>query len=178
MKLVHKFRCLRLPSDMSVGYLLVNFSAVYLKTTFILHVLGYDLLKGPFSNPNLNDTAIDEVLAQAARLADNMAFAFDTPSGVPANNLYFNPPSTDGSTTNGIATIGSLVLEWTHLSDLTGNDTYAKLSQKGESYLLDPKPEYNSPWPGMHQSSLSYGPQFDNNSPLPLTSLILKTITD
>ncbi|TGO30274.1 hypothetical protein BPAE_0006g00130 [Botrytis paeoniae] len=110
---------------------------------------GYDLLKGPFSDLNSNDTAVDEVLAQAARLADNMAFAFDTPSGVPANNLYFNPPSTDGSTTNGIATIGSLVLEWTHLSDLTGNDTYAKLSQKGESYLLDPKPEYNSPWPGL-----------------------------
>lgn len=135
---------------MLVDYLLVKFSPVYSETPFILHILGYDLLKGPFSNLNTNDAAVDEVLAQAARLADNMAFAFDTPSGVPANNLIFNPRGTDGSTTNGIATIGSLVLEWTHLSDLTGNDTYAKLSQKGESYLLDPKPEYNSPWPGMY----------------------------
>jgi mannosyl-oligosaccharide alpha-1,2-mannosidase len=29
---------------------------------------------------------------------------------------------------NGLATIGSLVLEWTHLADLTGNQTYAHLS--------------------------------------------------
>ncbi|ESZ97936.1 hypothetical protein SBOR_1701 [Sclerotinia borealis F-4128] len=110
---------------------------------------GYDLLKGPFTKLNSNHTAVDEILKQAARLADNLAFAFDTPSGVPYNNLYFNPPRTDGSTTNGIATIGTLVLEWTHLSDLTGNKTYGELTQKGESYLLDPKPKYNSPWPGL-----------------------------
>ncbi|PQE12544.1 glycoside hydrolase family 47 protein [Rutstroemia sp. NJR-2017a BBW] len=110
---------------------------------------GYDLLKGPVSNLNSNDTAVDEVLQQAVRLANNLAFAFDTPSGVPSNNLYFNPSRTDGSTNNGIATIGTLVLEWTHLSDLTGNKTYAELSQKGESYLLDPHPKYNEPWPGL-----------------------------
>ncbi|KAJ8070227.1 hypothetical protein OCU04_000612 [Sclerotinia nivalis] len=110
---------------------------------------GYDLLKGPLSNLNSNDTAVDEVLKQAARLADNLAFAFDTPTGVPSNNIYLNPPRTDGSTTNGIATIGTLVLEWTHLSDLTSNKTYGELSQKGESYLLNPKPAYNSPWPGL-----------------------------
>jgi mannosyl-oligosaccharide alpha-1,2-mannosidase len=63
--------------------------------------------------------------------------------------LYLNPPSTDGSTTNGLATIGTLVLEWTHLSDLTGNATFAELSQKGESYLLAPKPASSEPWPGL-----------------------------
>jgi mannosyl-oligosaccharide alpha-1,2-mannosidase len=111
--------------------------------------LGYDLLKGPLSDLASNATAVDAVLAQAARLADNLAFAFDTPTGIPSNNLYFNPDSTDGSTTNGLATIGSLVLEWTHLSDLTGNTTYATLSQKGESYLLAPKPATSEPWPGL-----------------------------
>ena len=35
---------------------------------------------------------------------------------------------------------GTLVLEWTHLSDLTGDDTYGGLAQKGESYLLNPQP--------------------------------------
>lgn len=89
------------------------------------------------------------MLAQAVRLADNLAFAFDTPTGIPSNNLYFNPPSTDGSTTNGLATIGTLVLEWTRLSDITGNKTYAELSQKGESYLLAPKPASSEPWPGL-----------------------------
>jgi mannosyl-oligosaccharide alpha-1,2-mannosidase len=40
-------------------------------------------------------------------------------------------------------------MEWTHLSDLTGNSTYASLSQKGESYLLSPKPQTAEPWPGL-----------------------------
>jgi mannosyl-oligosaccharide alpha-1,2-mannosidase len=78
-----------------------------------------------------------------------MKFAFDTPSGVPANNLNLEAQTTDGGDTNGIATIGTLVLEWTRLSDLTGNDEYAKLSQKGESHLLAPKPASNVPFPGL-----------------------------
>ena len=110
---------------------------------------GYDLLKGPLSNLASNATAVDAVLVQAERLASNLAFAFDTPTGIPSNNLYFNPPSTDNSTTNGLATIGTLVLEWTRLSDLTGNKTYGALAQKGESYLLAPKPASSEPWPGL-----------------------------
>ena len=91
---------------------------------------------------------MDDLLKQATRLANNLVYAFDTPSGVPSNNLIF-PSGTDGSTNNGIATIGTLVLEWTHLSDLTGNQTYAELSQKGESYLLAPQPASSEPWPGL-----------------------------
>ena len=114
----------------------------------ILISAGYDFLKGPLSNLAANATAVDEVLKQAQRLANNLAYAFDTPTGIPSNNLIF-PNSTDGSTTNGLATIGSLVLEWTHLSDLTGDRTYAQLSQKGESYLLAPQPASSEPWPGL-----------------------------
>ena len=91
---------------------------------------------------------MDDLLKQAQRLANNLAYAFDTPSGIPSNNLVF-PSSTDGSTSNGIAQIGTLVLEWTHLSDLTGDQTYAELSQKGESYLLAPQPSSSEPWPGL-----------------------------
>ena len=109
---------------------------------------GYDFLKGPLSNLAENATAVDEVLKQVQRLADNLAYAFDTPSGVPSNNLNF-PNGTDGSTTNGLAQIGSLVLEWSHLSDLTGNQKYAELSQKGQSYLLAPQPASSEPWPGL-----------------------------
>lgn len=57
--------------------------------------------------------------------------------------------TTDGSTNNGLATIGTLVLEWTHLSDLTGNKTYGELTQKGESYLLNPQPKSSEPWDGL-----------------------------
>ena len=114
----------------------------------MLNKIGYDFLKGPLSNLAKNATAVDGLLKQAQRLANNLAYAFDTPSGVPSNNLIF-PSGTDGSTNNGIAQIGTLVLEWTHLSDLTGNQTYAELSQKGESYLLAPKPASSEPWPGL-----------------------------
>ncbi|KAF8867132.1 glycoside hydrolase [Acephala macrosclerotiorum] len=109
---------------------------------------GYDFLTGPLANLASNATAVPLVLKQAQRLADNLAYAFDTLTGIPSNNLNF-PNGTDGSTTNGLATIGTLVLEWTHLSDLTGNPKYAELSQKGESYLLSPKPASSEPWPGL-----------------------------
>ena len=78
-----------------------------------------------------------------------MSYAFDTPSGIPYNNLIFSSRSNDGSTTNGLATTGTLVLEWTHLSDLTGNDTYGALTQRAESYLLNPQPAVSEPWPGL-----------------------------
>jgi mannosyl-oligosaccharide alpha-1,2-mannosidase len=92
---------------------------------------------------------VNAILEQAKRLADNLKVAFDTPSGVPDNSLYFNPPRRAGQSTNGIATIGTLVLEWTRLSDLTNNTEYARLAQKGESYLLDPKPALGEPFPGL-----------------------------
>ena len=110
---------------------------------------AYDLLTGPRANIAKNKANIPILLEQAKNLANNLSYAFDTPTGIPSNNLYFNNHSTDGSDTNGLATIGTLVLEWTHLSDLTGNKTYGKLAQKGESYLLNPKPAWAQPWPGL-----------------------------
>lgn len=43
-------------------------------------------------------------------------------------------------------------MEWSRLSDLTGNTTYTELAQKGESYLINPQsqPGVNGqPFPGM-----------------------------
>ncbi|CAL3968850.1 unnamed protein product [Diplocarpon coronariae] len=110
---------------------------------------GYDLLRGPLSSLASNRTAVGILLEQSERLASNLAFAFDTPTGIPSNNIFFDPQGTDGSTTNGIATIGTLVLEWVHLSDLSGNRTYGDLAEKGESFLLAPKPASAEPWPGL-----------------------------
>ena len=101
---------------------------------------GYDLLSGPLAHLANNPDNIPSLLEQAQNLANNLSFAFDTPTGIPSNNLYLKHHRTDGSDTNGLATIGTLVLEWTHLSDLTGNDTYGELAQTGESYLLNPQP--------------------------------------
>lgn len=110
---------------------------------------GYDLLSGPLKQlandvscrdigyersklNGLQESKIPMLLDQARNLANNLSYAFDTPTGIPYNNLYFNNQSNDGSATNGLATVGTLVLEWTRLSDLTGDDSYAQLTQKAE----------------------------------------------
>jgi mannosyl-oligosaccharide alpha-1,2-mannosidase len=149
-----------------------NNDAVSLFETTIRYVAGllsgYDLLNGPLSklvddvsrhHPPKIETGIlttspfqkskvDTLLQQATNLANNLSYAFDTPSGIPSNNLLFADRSTDGST-NGLATVGTLVMEWTRLSDLTGNETYGALTQKAESYLLSPQPASSEPWPGL-----------------------------
>jgi len=151
-----------------------NNEAVSLFETTIRYVAGllsgYDLLNGPLSGLvddvswlpshaekhhktddmlSKQKSKVDPLLQQAANLANNLSYAFDTPSGIPSNNLFFADRSTDGSTTNGLATAGTLVMEWTRLSDLTGNKTYAALTQKAESYLLSPQPASSEPWPGL-----------------------------
>lgn len=116
---------------------------------------GYDLLKGPASDLVKDHDLVDDLLTQSKNLADVLKFAFDTPSGVPQNDINITSRGNDGARTNGLATTGSLVLEWTRLSDLSGDKQYAKLSQKAESYLLNPKPESSEPFPGLVGSNIN-----------------------
>ncbi|CAI6333114.1 unnamed protein product [Periconia digitata] len=109
---------------------------------------GYDFLNGPLADLADNKTNVEQLLKQSENLANAMSFAFDTPSGVPYNGLNFEDRTTDGGP-NGLATTGTLVLEWVRLSDLSGNKTYAALTEKAESYLLSPKPATSEPWPGL-----------------------------
>ena len=118
---------------------------------------GYDLLNGPLSNLTTNTSAVDALLAQSITLANTLSFAFDTPTGIPSNNLYFTNRTTDGSTNNILSQIGTLQLEWQRLSDLTGNTTYGDLAQKAETYLLNPEPAYNEPFPGLVGSTVDLG---------------------
>ncbi|KAL6713454.1 Mannosyl-oligosaccharide alpha-1,2-mannosidase 1B [Lecanora helva] len=110
---------------------------------------GYDLLKGPLANLTTNTAAIDTLLSQSQTLANSLSFAFDTATGIPSNDIYFTNRSNDSSPSNILSQTGTLVLEWQRLSDLTGNTTYGDLAQKAESYLLNPQPAYNSPFPGL-----------------------------
>lgn len=110
---------------------------------------AYDLLQGPLNGKSNDTVSVQTILKQAQHLADNLKVAFDTPSGVPDNDLYFSPPRIANSTTNGLATIGTLVMEWTRLSDLTGDPKYGQLAQKAEEYLLNPKPALGEPFPGL-----------------------------
>jgi mannosyl-oligosaccharide alpha-1,2-mannosidase len=109
---------------------------------------GYDFLSGPLASLADNKTNVDALLTQSKNLANALSYAFDTPSGVPYNNLDFATRTNDGSS-NGLATVGTLVLEWVRLADLTGNTTYAALTEKAESYLLAPSPPSSEPFPGL-----------------------------
>ncbi|KAG6040265.1 hypothetical protein E4U41_001102 [Claviceps citrina] len=110
---------------------------------------GYDLLTGPYKQLGADAEKVDALLRQAQSLADSLSVAFDTPSGVPDGTVFLNPArKNSGSGANNIAEIGTLVLEWTRLSDLSGNKTYAQLVERAERYLLRPggSPEA---WPGL-----------------------------
>jgi len=116
---------------------------------------AYDLMTGNITGKTRETEAVRAVLEQAVHLADNLKVAFDTPSGVPDNSLHFGPPRKLGSDTNSIATIGTLVLEWTRLSDITGNPVYGKLAQRAETYLLSPRPQLiGEPFPGLLGTSV------------------------
>lgn len=110
---------------------------------------AYDLLQGPLKGKSNDTVNVGNILKQAQHLADNLKVAFDTPSGIPDNSLYFTPPRIANSTTNGLATIGTLVMEWTRLSDLTGDEKYGRLAQAAQDYLLHPKPALGEPFPGL-----------------------------
>ncbi|ROV87110.1 hypothetical protein VSDG_10034 [Cytospora chrysosperma] len=143
--------------DFSVSY---DDTEVSLFETTIRYLGGllsaYDLLKGPLSHLANDSSKVEPLLDQARHLGNNLSFAFDTPTGIPDNSIYLNPPRLANSSTNGVATIGTLVMEWTRLSDLTGNATYGELAKKAESYLIDPlNPEVGEPYPGLIGSDLS-----------------------
>lgn len=111
-------------------------------------MVAYDLLSGPYSDL-LKSGSAKVLLDKAKTLADGLSVAFDTPSGIPDPTVYFNPSKRkSGSGRNNAAEIGTLILEWTRLSDLTGDDKYAKLSQKAENYLLRPSGAPEA-WPGL-----------------------------
>ncbi|KAL7929065.1 glycoside hydrolase family 47 protein [Trichoderma chlorosporum] len=110
---------------------------------------SYDLLKGPFSSLVSNQTLVNNLLSQSQSLANSLKVSFNTTSGVPDPTVFFNPTySNSNSGQNNVAEIGTLVLEWTHLSDLSGNPLYGQLAQKGESYLLNPTGSPQA-WPGL-----------------------------
>ncbi|KAM0277600.1 hypothetical protein ACHAO9_012513 [Fusarium lateritium] len=120
---------------------------------------AYDLLKGPFRHLKVEKEKVDALLTQATVLADTLKFAFDTPSGIPINDVFienrtFSNANTmaDGTRTTGLAVMGSLVLEWQHLSDLTGDLQYGELANRAEKYWLSPSSEI---WPGLTGGNFS-----------------------
>lgn len=116
-------------------------------------ISAWDLLDGPFSDmakqPYLRQGLHEKMIA----LGDALSCAFDTPSGVPRDWVDPVLCETDSGTTTALAGAGTLILEFGRLSDLTGNETYARLARKAESYLLTP--EKGEAFPGLLGSHVS-----------------------
>jgi mannosyl-oligosaccharide alpha-1,2-mannosidase len=133
--------------------------------TFGLTLTGHDLLTGPFKHLVSDTSKLNALVSQAVSLADGLKVAFDTPSGVPDGLVVFSPKVRRGGyDRNSIAGFGTLVLEWTHLSELTRNEEYARLTQAAEDFLLHPLPKSSEPFPGLvgHQVSVKDGRFTDN----------------
>ncbi|KAG9201634.1 maturation of Asn-linked oligosaccharides protein [Epicoccum nigrum] len=115
---------------------------------------GYDFLSGPLADVADDPANVDALLTQSVNLANNLSYAFNSPSGVPYNLLNFANRSVIDEP-NGLATVGTLILEWTRLSDLTGNYSYASLVERAEGYLISPSPASSEPFPGLVGMSIS-----------------------
>jgi mannosyl-oligosaccharide alpha-1,2-mannosidase len=131
------------------GLLSGKFGSPRLAKSVLNDCTAHDLLTGPAADLVQDNDKVSALLSQAEHLADLLSVAFNTDSGVPINDLDWSPPRPQDESTNGIATIGTLVLEWTRLSDKLGVATYAQLSQNAESYLLNPQPSLGEPFPGL-----------------------------
>ncbi|KAF5545162.1 class I alpha-mannosidase 1B [Fusarium mexicanum] len=111
---------------------------------------AYDLLSGSYKHLATDIYLKNNLLKTAVILADRLSIAFDTPSGIPDDEIIFNPRLRRfGNIDNSITCFGTLVLEWTRLSDLTGNQTYAKLAQKAQDHLIHPKTKQSFTLPGL-----------------------------
>ncbi|KAF5584417.1 class I alpha-mannosidase 1B [Fusarium subglutinans] len=111
---------------------------------------AYDLLSGSYKHLATDIYLKNNLLKTAIILADRLSIAFDTPSGIPDDEIIFNPQLRRfGNIDNSITCFGTLVLEWTRLSDLTGNQTYAKLAQRAQDHLIHPKTKQSFTLPGL-----------------------------
>lgn len=115
---------------------------------------GYDLLRGPLAHLADKTSNVEALLAQSINLANNLSYAFETPSGVPSYLLTLSIRGYDVRP-NSLAGVGTLILEWTRLADLSGNQSYAEIVKKAESYLLSPSPASAEPFPGLVGSQIS-----------------------
>jgi mannosyl-oligosaccharide alpha-1,2-mannosidase len=119
---------------------------------------AYDLLSGPFGVLVNDKSRIDKLLNQSKTLANYLSIAFNTPSGIGERELDFSGihrANHLGSV--GIADAGTLVLEWTRLSDILNDTRYTEIAQKAESHLINPKPSTAEPFPGLIGQDVNTG---------------------
>ena len=116
---------------------------------------AYDLLNGPFSWMAKNSRLRQALYDQMVTLGDVLCCAFDAPSGVPRSWINPSTCDTDSGVRNAVAGVGTIILEFGRLSDITNDKKYARLARKAEEYLLKPSPSSGEPYPGLLGSFVS-----------------------
>ena len=97
-----------------------NFSVLFFET--VIRYLG-----GLLSGYDLSNNKI--LLKKAIQLADNLMFAFNSPSGFPYSEVNFKTKKGEGEELI-LAEIGTVQLEFSRLSEITGNLTYRNSAYK------------------------------------------------
>jgi mannosyl-oligosaccharide alpha-1,2-mannosidase len=103
---------------------------------FAAMISAWDLLIGPFSHMAKNLDLRNALYAQMITLGDILSCAFDSPSGIPREWVDPALCQSDKGTQNTIAGVGTVILEFARLSDITGDRKYADLAEKAENHLL------------------------------------------
>ncbi|KAF2722008.1 glycoside hydrolase family 47 protein [Polychaeton citri CBS 116435] len=111
-------------------------------------ISAYDLLTGPFPTLIKDDKLLKGLYGKMVELGDILSLAFTSPAGIPHD--WVSPSGvTDDGLSVVLSTLGSNILEFARLSDITGNRTYVALARRSESYGISPKPYDAEPFPGL-----------------------------
>ncbi|KAF2107020.1 glycoside hydrolase family 47 protein [Lophiotrema nucula] len=97
---------------------------------------------------------VEALLTQSQALADALSPSFGTVRGINSNFLNWTSGAVTWNGFNDITAISGLVLEWTRLSDMTGNREYADLVARSMEPILDPEPQHPSIYPGLYPKRL------------------------
>lgn len=102
---------------------------------------AYDLIESglvPYAD-TYNKTQVKALLNGAKTLADFIAPLYDTDTGLPY--FWLNTTTRTGFPGPGNTAVdGTIILEYHRLSDLTHDESYRRVADKAESYLLNPQP--------------------------------------
>ena len=82
------------------------------------------------------------VVSRAASMADRMMGAFDPPTGIPLGQINLNHSKSAATSWAGagnsiLSELGSVQLEFVHLSTRTGNATYRMAAERIVEFLHD-----------------------------------------
>lgn len=116
-------------------------------------ISAWDLLNGPYTTMAQDPDLRRALYEKMVKLGDILSCAYDTPVGVPRDWIDPATCQTDSGTATTVAGIGTMILEFSRLSDITGNKTYVELAQRAQNYLL--QPSGGEPYPGLLGSWVS-----------------------